>query len=202
MIRRAAIALLALPLASCQHVAQTNGDETISATSLFTNINIQSDCTQSDGDGNILSQTHHTLTTNGDTATLHEAGSIFGSALAFAGKFIPLPVPPLAARQPGRMGAVPSPSGSPAVTGCSGEKTVSTRPQPAPAPSPAPQPPPFKPAAFEPGWHQGVNPAGERTRRYLRAVDPGRATVAYYTVAGRRHVVSDGAWLAWAEGGA
>lgn len=198
MIRRATLALLALPLASCQHVVQRNGDETISATSVFTNINVASDCLQMDGDGNILSQTHHTLTTNGDTATLHEAGSIFGSALAFAGKFIPLPVPPVAAR--GRMGAVPSPSGSPAVTGCSGEQTVSTRAQPVPAP--APQPPPYKPAAFEPGWHQGVNPAGERTRRFLRGADPEAGAVEYETPSARLYRVSAGAWLAWAEGGA
>jgi hypothetical protein len=197
MIRRATLALLALPLASCQHVTQRNGDETISATSVFTNINVASDCLQMDGDGNILSQTHHTLTTSGDTATLHEAGSIFGSALAAV--LAKGATGGLAARGDGRMGAVPSPSGSPAVTGCSGEQTVSTRPQPAPAPVP---PPPYKPAAFEPGWHQGVNPAGERTRRYLRAADPAGGAVEYATPGGRLYRVSAGAWLAWAEGGA
>jgi hypothetical protein len=55
------------------------------------------------------------------------------------------------------------------------------------------------PSAFSPGWHAGVNPNGERTRRLFEAAADGR--VAYYTAGGRRYDVSEAAWLRWAEGG-
>lgn len=122
MIRRATLVLLALPLTGCVVLEQTNGTEHVKMTGLFTNLTAASDCTQGDPATGIVSQTHHTLTSNGDTATLHEAGGIMGGILAFAAKFVPVPVPPVGVRE----GAVPSPAGSPAVTGCPGEGTTLT----------------------------------------------------------------------------
>jgi hypothetical protein len=120
-------AAIALSLVGCVHIDQTNGDEHMSATGLFTNLTASSDCTQSDPATGIVSQTHHTLTSNGDTATLHEAGGIMGGLLAFAAKLIPIPGVPAGVRGNGQnQNAVPSPQGSPATTGCSGEKTTLT----------------------------------------------------------------------------
>jgi hypothetical protein len=120
-------ALAAISLVGCVHIDQTNGDEHMSATGLFTNLTASSDCTQSDPATGIVSQTHHTLTSNGDTATLHEAGGIMGGLLAFAAKLIPIPGVPAGVRGNGQnQNAVPSPQGSPATTGCSGEKTTLT----------------------------------------------------------------------------
>lgn len=127
-MRPLAFALL-LPLASgCQHIVVADGAERLEATTLFGNLNVASDCVQGvDADTGLpTTSTHHTLTSSGDTATLHEAGGIFASALAFASKLIPLPVPPVGAPPPGRMGATPSPAGSPAVTSCAGERTTRT----------------------------------------------------------------------------
>jgi hypothetical protein len=127
MTRRATLALLALSLTGCQHIETTNGAETLKATALFSTLNATSDCVQGvDPDtGTPTTATHPALTSAGDAAALHEAGGILGGLLAFAGKFIPAPAP-LGDRAPGRVGATPSPAGSPAVTSCAGEHTALT----------------------------------------------------------------------------
>jgi hypothetical protein len=116
-------ALAAISLVGCVSLEQTNGDEHVKMVGLFTNLTAASDCTQGDPATGIVSQTHHTITSNGDTATLHEAGSITAGILAFVAKFIPIPGVP-AARD--GQGVVASPQGSPAATGCPGERTTST----------------------------------------------------------------------------
>lgn len=122
----AALALAFVPSAGCTTITQVNGSERLTATALFTNLSAASDCAEGvDPDtGSPTSSTHHTLTTQGDAASLHEAGGMLGSLLAFAGKL--LPVPPVPAARGVRAGALPSPSGSPAVTSCTGEHTVRT----------------------------------------------------------------------------
>jgi hypothetical protein len=121
--------LLALAFGGCTTITQTNGPERLTATSLFTNLSVASDCLESvDADTGLpTSATHHTLTTQGDAATLHEAGGILGALLQFAGKFVPGPVP---AARGVRPGATPSPAGSPAVTSCAGERTALTQSDP------------------------------------------------------------------------
>jgi hypothetical protein len=121
--------LLALAFGGCTTITQTNGAESLTATSLFTNLSVASDCLESvDADTGLpTSATHHTLTTQGDAATLHEAGGILGALLQFAGKFVPGPVP---AARGVRPGATPSPAGSPAVTSCAGERTALTQADP------------------------------------------------------------------------
>lgn len=149
-------AAIACMTSGCVVLEQTNGDEHIKMTGLFTNLTASSDCTQGDPNTGIVSQTHHTLTSNGDTATLHEAGGILGGVLAFASKFIPAPGGPAV-----RQEAVPSSEGSPAVTGCPGERTVRTPAQPEP-------PPPSTTAPFRPSALQEY-----LTSRLARPVAPG-----------------------------
>jgi hypothetical protein len=116
-------ALAAVSLIGCVSLEQTNGDEHVKMVGLFTNLTAASDCTQGDPATGLVSQTHHTITSSGDTAALHEAGGIMGAILAFASKFIPIPP---GARDDSRQGVVASPKGSPAATGCPGEKTTPT----------------------------------------------------------------------------
>jgi hypothetical protein len=112
--------LASISLAGCAVLEQTNGDEHVKMTALFTNLTATSDCTQGDPANGIVSQTHHSITTAGDTATLHEAGGILGGLLAFAAKLLPVPA---GVRD---QGVVASPQGSPASTGCPGERTTQT----------------------------------------------------------------------------
>lgn len=131
-------ALAAVSLSGCQVLDEQWGDTHVKVTSLFQTLAVSSDCVQSvDPDTGVpTTATHRQITSSGDAATLHEAGGLAGQLLAFVARFIPSPVPPVGARQPGRVGAAPSPAGSPAVTSCAGERTTSTPAAP-PPPGPA-----------------------------------------------------------------
>lgn len=118
-MRRTAPLALLLALAGCQAVTITRGDETVSARSFLTKLNLATSCAEYDASGNLLSQTSQTFNSEGDAQALAAAGSFVGTVLGGVAKLVPIPgVPGI------RQGAVATPPRAPAVTACNGERTT------------------------------------------------------------------------------
>lgn len=200
-IMPAASLLLAVPLAGCSSggFSLSQGGMSDATNSFASDHSYNYSCSKFDPvTGAMTDQVTVARNINPNAQAVGAMASAFQSVVGLVGAIAKPPVPaPLGARPglpPGSVLDVPT---------CLGEHGVNT-PMAGPSnPTPPAQPvaPPRQPAAFDPGWHEGINPDGERTRRLLDHVgDDGSAV--YYVPSGREYTVSARAWLAFAGGAA